>query len=336
MGSPRPPKIVISMLNWNQAEVTLRCLETVRRINYPNLQTVVVDNASRDGSAEKIQAAFPEVTVVRNSYNAGCAGGRNIAINYFLKQTDGDYFFSVDNDFLFNDPEILNELVRVAEKDPKIGVVGPYVYFYREPEKLYAAGGGYFNSLRGEFFDIGRGEESEEKYRHERIVDSVPGGMSFAKREVCERVPDIDERYLIYFEDPDWCFRVRKAGYKLTTAPKARVWHDVSSSLGFGSPTFYYYRSRNRLLFMWKNVSKAAFFAFLPYFIWDFSYGTLWTLYRANQKEQFRAAVLGAFDFLRQRFGVREFSKEFLSRPLCVTALMRLKARLFGPEKKDK
>ncbi len=296
------PKVMIVMLNWNQLEKTSRCLQSIRKIEYPSIETVVIDNGSTDNSPDRIEADFPEVRLIRNGYNCGCAGGRNIGIRYFLAH-DAEFLFIADNDLVF-DSQVISELVEAAEKDERIGIVGPHSYFYDQPDRLWQAGGGRFNAIKGKLCETGWGERKDApEFQRAKEVDAIPGATEFIRRAVFESVDGIDERFFIYYEDTDFCLRVKKAGFKLITAPRAKVWHDCSSSLGMESPAFYYYRTRNRLLFMRKNFSGAIFALFLLYFMFDFSYSTLLTLYLSKRRREFLASVNGVLDFFKGNFG---------------------------------
>jgi len=298
----RQPYIVILILNHNQKIYTLSCLESLRKIKYANYSVLLVDNDSTDGSVDAVKEDFPEVKIIKSDENLGCAGGRNLGIDYFLNQTDADYLFFLDNDTVV-DVGLLKELTSVVEMDPDIGIVSMKVYYLNQPNKFWFAGGAKINWLKGYFYNSGQDQFDSGQFDNNKKIDSVPGGFTFIKRKVIEKVGKLDERYFIYFEDPDWCLRAKRKGFKIAFAPKAKVWHDASSSLGMESPAFFYYRTRNRLLFMRKNASNFIFFIFCLYFLYDFTYKTLLTLYLSGKPKQLRASVIGVLDFLRGKFG---------------------------------
>jgi len=317
------PQVLILILNHNQKTDTLRCLESLMELNYSNYKILLVDNNSKDGTADKIGKLYPEVILIETKINLGCAGGRNVGIKYFLFQTKADYILFLDNDTEV-DADLLNNLINVAESDNKIGLVAMKVYYFDEPNKFWFAGGAKINWLKGRFYNSGQGEMDYGQFDNGKEIDSIPGGFTFIKREVLEKAGKLDERYFIYYEDPDWCVRVKKTGFKIAFAPGAKVWHKASSSLGMESPAFYYYRTRNRLLFMWKNAPRIKFFLFFFYFLYDFSCHTLLTLYLSRKPKQFRASLIGVMDFLRGRFGERAFTEDLLKRPLCRTLTLKL------------
>ena len=136
---PGEPRVAAVVLNYNGKDLTLETLASLRRTTYPACELVAVDNASTDGSAEAIAEAFPDVTQVRVEVNQGPAGGMNAGLRYVLEQ-GFDYALLLNNDIEV-DPEMVSELVRVAETDPSIGVVGPKAYYFWDRERIWSAGG---------------------------------------------------------------------------------------------------------------------------------------------------------------------------------------------------
>jgi GT2 family glycosyltransferase len=107
-------RVVVGILNWNQQEDTRRCLASLAKVTYPELEIVVVDNGSMDDSVQAIRKHYPYVKILENSINRGCAGGRNDLLEYFLK-TDAPYLMFLDNDAIV-EPDCFVHLVE--EIDP--------------------------------------------------------------------------------------------------------------------------------------------------------------------------------------------------------------------------
>ena len=136
------PKVFIIVLNWNNWSDTIGCLESLNKANYPNFEIVVVDN----GSKEKMKIPVlqpgrysPKIKVFYNKKNLGFSGGNNIGINYALNQ-GADYALLLNNDTIV-DNNFLNELIEAAEKDEKIGILGPKIYYHKDPQMIWSAGG---------------------------------------------------------------------------------------------------------------------------------------------------------------------------------------------------
>ncbi|MFC1709535.1 glycosyltransferase family 2 protein, partial [Candidatus Omnitrophota bacterium] len=132
------PKVSIIILNWNGLSDTIECLESVRKINYSCYDVIVVDNGSTDGSQEEIKKSFTEATLLENKENLGYAEGNNIGIRYALNNK-AEYICILNNDVAV-DSNFLMNLVQVANKDNSIGILGPTVLEYDDPEIIYSKG----------------------------------------------------------------------------------------------------------------------------------------------------------------------------------------------------
>src|SRR5262249_4616411 len=126
-------------LNWNQPEHTLACLRSLAELDYPEVAVTVVDNGSTDGSPALIRARFPDVTLIENGRNLGFAAGNNVAIGPAVR-AGSDYVMLLNNDTEVA-PDMLRALIAVAERDPAIGIVGPKILYYDQPDLIWSAGG---------------------------------------------------------------------------------------------------------------------------------------------------------------------------------------------------
>src|SRR5690349_12247575 len=137
------PKVTIIILNWNQPHYTLACLKSLQKISYPDFKVIVLDNGSVDDSLAQIEALLSqlnfEVELIANGVNLGFAEGNNIGIRQALKQ-EADYVLLLNNDTEVA-PGFLEPLVEFAERKPEAGIVGPKIYYYDEPQRIWSAGG---------------------------------------------------------------------------------------------------------------------------------------------------------------------------------------------------
>src|ERR1041385_1636497 len=133
------PRVSIVILNWNSDQVTLDCLLSLQKIDYPNFEMVVVDNGSVDGSPAKLLEKVPEIRLIQNPTNLGFAGGCNVGMRDALHRGT-DYILLLNNDTIVA-PDFLSQLVRIAESDEKIGAASPKVLFFDHPDRLNYAGG---------------------------------------------------------------------------------------------------------------------------------------------------------------------------------------------------
>jgi len=260
------PQVYVIVLNWNRPGDTLECLNSLTRQTYSNYRSIVVDNGSTDDSVATIQAAFTDMTVVANPQNLGFAEGNNIGIQRALSAGVA-YVLLLNNDTVV-DSALIEQLVRVAELDGRIGAVGAKILYYADPHRLWSAGGviNYtetISRLRG-YRQIDRGQ-----FEQGAEVDYVSGCAMLLRRQALQAVGLLDPLFSpAYFEDADWCMRARRGGYRIVYAPAAKVWHKVSMS-GGGE---YNLRERyligyNSVQFMKRYASLANWFKYVIYAI---------------------------------------------------------------------
>jgi GT2 family glycosyltransferase len=246
------PKVFVVVLNWRRAADTIRCVESVLRTSYQPVEIVVVDNASGDGSVARLTEAFPKIAVIENSENLGYAGGNNAGIRYALDR-GADYVLLLNNDAVV-DRNLVRDLLAAAEGDRRIGIVGPKIYDYDVPTRIWFAGA-VIDWETGESPHIGLGEIDRGQYDDVVEVDRLTGCAMLVSRSVLDRVGLFDPDYFLYYEDVDLCVRAARAGYKSVCVRSAKVWHKESSSTGarHGSDLHTYYHTRNRLIFLRKH-----------------------------------------------------------------------------------
>jgi GT2 family glycosyltransferase len=244
------PSVCIITLNWNRCRDTLAFLESCRQLTYLRHTLVVVDNASSDGSVAAIAAQFPQVTQLVNPQNLGFAAGMNVGLRYTLAQ-GADYLFVANNDTL-PAPDMLTQLLATA-RTHAADIVSPAIYYADSPQRPWSLGG-WRNPLTLEVAKaraLRRANGAPTPF----AVDFVPACGLLIRRECLERVGLFDERFFMYYEDMDFCLRVRRAGCRIMVAPGARMWHKVAvSSGGSDSPGERYHMARASVQFFRKHV----------------------------------------------------------------------------------
>jgi GT2 family glycosyltransferase len=223
------PLVYIIVLTWNGRTDTLECLRSLQRLRYSNARTLIVDNASTDGTPEAIRREFPGVEVAANRSNLRFAGGNNIGIKRAI-EAGADYILLLNNDTTV-DPDFLPYLVHAVEGNENAGMAGPKILYYSDPHRLWFAGG-KIEWWKGWVSHVGIREIDRGQYDEMREVDYLTGCCLLVRREIIEKIGMLDESYYIYGEDADWCIRATRAGYKLLYVPSARIWHKVSVSTG--------------------------------------------------------------------------------------------------------
>jgi GT2 family glycosyltransferase len=242
------PRVLIIVLNWNGRDVTLDCLASLGRLDYPAYEVVVVDNGSNDGSVALIRAAYPHLTLIETGDNLGYVGGNNVGLAH-AQTTGAAYALLLNNDTEVA-PDFLNLLVEAAEEDLAIGIVGPTVYYFDTPGIIWSAGGG-IDWSQGKTWMIGLNEADRGQFgKTPRPVDFVTGCALLVKMSLVEQVGSLDPRFFAYYEETEWCVRAARAGFKILHVPSSHVWHKIHPAAQETSPTVHYYMTRNRLLFL--------------------------------------------------------------------------------------
>jgi GT2 family glycosyltransferase len=247
-------RVYIVLLNWNNWKFTTECLASLQYLDYDDWTVIVVDNGSIDDSLQRIRERFPEVEIMELEKNLGFTGGNNRGIRAALER-GADYVWILNNDTIV-DPKALRAMVEKAETDPKIGAVGSAIYYSEEPRRLQAWGGGYIN------FWLGRGGHFINPVNDERL-DFVTGASLLVRRAVLESIGLLDEGFFIYWEDTDYCFRLRKAGWRLAVAGNSKIWHKETATMGKKSERLDTQFNRSAVRFFHKHAPVPFFSAWV-------------------------------------------------------------------------
>ncbi len=246
-----PPSVTFVVVNWNQRQLTLDCLASLREQRYPNFNVVLVDNGSEDGSVAAARATFPEVIIKENGDNLGIAAANNVGIRYAL-ENQADFVFLLNNDTVVAS-DMLEHLVGVAQSDPTIASTGPTMLYFAAPETIWCAGN-RINWLTSKPRALYAGKTLDSVTGSKPVsVDFIASCAVCIKADVFRDVGMMDERYFIYFDETDWFLRASAKGWRHIYVPEARMWHKVSATMGTVSPAADYYMWRNALLFVSKN-----------------------------------------------------------------------------------
>lgn len=302
-------KVAIIALNWNGRDDTLACLDSLSQLNYPDYEIIVVDNGSSDDSVAAVHAAYPQVTLIETGDNLGFVGGNNAGLER-ARAIKADYALLLNNDTEV-EPNFLRLLVEAAESDPKVGMVGPMIYYFDRPQVIWSAGGA-IDWDKGATHMMGLDEIDSGQFGDSyRPVDFVTGCALLIKMPLVEQVGMLDPRFFAYYEETEWCARVSRTGFKILHVPQAKIWHKISPAAREASPQVHYYMTRNRLLFL--KLSQVGLMPWLKTLLFDYGRTLLsWTLkprwrHKAPQRQAMLQAIL---DFGRGRFGRVEVAKK--------------------------
>ena len=297
------PLVAIVVLNWNRWEETLACLASLDRLEYERRFVVVVDNASSDGSAERIRAARADVELLESGGNLGYAGGNNVGIRHALER-GADAVWLLNNDTEV-DPGALGALVG-AIPSQDWGILASCLL---DPsgEILGSAGveaGGTTAPVICDGCEPGF-----------HPADAVMGASLLVRREVFERIGVLEERYFHYFEERDFVERARRRGFALGLACGSIVRHEEGGTLGVRSPQATYYFVRNNIFYERTFCGRRPLQVLASGSIAVRRHLALRHALRSRDFRGVVATVLAIGDALRNRTGFRDLGRR-LGAPL--------------------
>jgi GT2 family glycosyltransferase len=257
------PLVSIITLNWNTTAVTCEFLTSIQEQNtYKNIEVIVVDNASDQDPSSAIQSIVPSAKIIRNKKNVGFSAGNNIGI----KAAGGEYLFIVNNDTEFT-PQLIESLLNVFQNNPDAGIVCPKFHYYFNKGVIEYAGYRPVNIFTGRNGMIGNGENDTGQYDRLSKTNYAHGGAMMVSRTAIENVGLLPELFFLYYEELDWSVKFKKKGYSIYFQPEALIYHKESMSTGKTNPLKTFYLTRNRILFMRRNMPAHGFSVFVIYFI---------------------------------------------------------------------
>lgn len=297
-------KIIIILLNWNGKKDTLECLASLEKVTYRNFQTIVVDNGSTDDSVLAIRSAYPLIPILETKANLGFAGGNNVGIEWALRK-HAQWILLLNNDTTVA-PDFLHEFLAAAKEQPKAKILGAKIFRYNDPTRIDHLGG-FWNPDKAEFESSASGD-IDHPYFDMAPADYVCGAALFMHRSVPETIGLLESKFFLLWEETDFCYRARRANFEVWTAPRAKIWHKVSSSFTGGKPHMHYFWWRSRLLWIERNCDPGERRVLYKKFIWpallkSLRHYILKALLRNPKAKQNKAALAGAIDYFRQKFG---------------------------------
>jgi FkbM family methyltransferase len=269
--------VAIIILNWQEWEETIQCLNSIIRINYKNYSLVIVDNGSRDDSCAMLEnwvsanqvpynsehnAFSKHIALIKNPTNLGYAGGNNVGIKFALNELNPGAIWILNNDTTVE----LNSLNHMLNKlSDGYDVVGSQILFMGNPEIIWCECGGYYSrwSMKGQNISLGQKRINyANSESHECIIeaklDYIAGASILFASESLRKVGLLCEEYFLYFEELDWFKRAEKYSIRIGYASKSIVYHSVGLStdkFAQNSDRFYAFKKlqfRNILIFAFK------------------------------------------------------------------------------------
>jgi GT2 family glycosyltransferase len=255
------PRVSVILLNMNQPELTVACVNSLQQCTYPNLEIILVDQASKDNSLEIFDNQIKDITLIASKTNLGFTGGNNLG----MREATGDYFFLLNNDTEV-EPGFLEPLVDALEKNRNAGAASPLIRFFQNPMKIqYAGGPERIDLLNGRNSWRGWMSDYPSAFNKVETTTAAHGAAFIIKRSVAEHVGLLDDHFFIYFEELDWSLRIRKAGYDILFVPASEILHKESMTMPKEHPFRVKMMMRNRILLSRKHLNSFQFVLSLLY-----------------------------------------------------------------------
>jgi len=239
-----------------------------------------------------------KLILIKNDYDSGFSVGNNIGINFAQEHLNIEYIMLLSNDIIIAE-DSLDKLITFASSDQKIGIVGPRVLYYDNPERTAYLGRkvNLYTATTSDIYD------EKESYSSTVEVDYVVGCGLLIKKSVIESIGTLNPNYFLYYEDVDWCTRARKNGYNIYSIPESKIWHKISSEES-DSLTRYYYGSRNSFLFLKNNWSMALLLLFPVAILNNLLYS--FTLILKGKRKAAITVLKSIYDGVKGNYGYKE------------------------------
>lgn len=254
------PLVSIITVNYNHSDTTLDLLESLYNISYQNKEVIVVDNASPDDNPKIIKEKYPSVILIESVVNYGFAGGNNLGI----MRARGDYVLLLNNDVIVPS-DFLEPLIKKIHDQPDLGAVSPKILYYHSPDTIQYAGFTAIDNKTVRNITIGKGEKDEGQYDEDRETAYAHGAAMMVPMNVIKHVGMMSYEFFLYYEEADWCNRIKNAGYSIAYVHNSKVYHKESVTTGRLSDLKTYYLTRNRLVYMRRNIHGSDFYISLLY-----------------------------------------------------------------------
>lgn len=228
----------VTIVSWNTQDLLEQCLKSIyQNVKHINFEVFVVDNDSRDKSVEMVQERFPQVRLLQNKTNLGFSRAANLGLGRSIAR----YLMILNSDTIVL-PDSFEKIVSFMDAYPDVGAVGCKLlnpdgslqrsYFSRFPtlwtifsQYFYLSQHFYLRHLFPKNWTLGKDPLYEQDYPEPVEVEHLNGSCIAIRDETVKQVGFLDEDYFLIFEEADWCYRIRKAGWKIYYFPKASIIH---------------------------------------------------------------------------------------------------------------
>lgn len=250
--------------NYNGAEFIKECIDSLKLQEYKDFEIIVVDNGSKDDSAELVEREYPGIRLKRLDQNYGFSR----AVNEGLRMSEAPFVILLNSDTRV-EAGFVGALVSAIKSDESVFSVASKMIQMKRPDKLDGAGDLY--SAFGWAYARGKGRSSEG-YTKTAKVFSACGGAAIYRRSILDEIGWFDEFHFAYLEDTDIGYRARIMGYKNIYCPEAKVYHVGSGATGSRYNDFKIRISaRNNMYVIMKNMPVLQIVVNLPFLLLGFT-----------------------------------------------------------------
>jgi GT2 family glycosyltransferase len=280
------PKVSIIIVHLKNVPNLVDCLVSLNEINYPNFEIIIVHNGEISTEfKDQLDSVNKNIKkIINTESNLGFARANNIGIKEAII-SEVDYILLLNDDTVVA-PDFLNSLVDVAEKNSDIAILGPKIYCFDHPERIWFAGA----KFKRETCQVLNqpADEIEVSATDQKALNSdyITGCSLLIKRSTLDQIGLLDERFFLYWEDVDWGLRVKKAQLNNAVVPNSRIWHKGSvSSGGPNSALKVYHKTRSHLLFHKLHIPGTKVRLIMKY-----GRDIAWLLFKASDQKRFHKA----------------------------------------------
>ena len=267
----------VLILNCNGKNLLERCLDSMKKTDYPDFKTFVIDNGSTDGSVELVKSRYPWVELIEIGRNVGVAAAYNQAIPRMNSE-----FIAILNNDVEVDKNWLKNLMSVISEDKNVAAVTCKIKFINNKRRINSTGGSC--DIYGVGWNRGNGQIDNGQYNNFDEPFYSTGSAMIIKKSLWEKAGKFDERYFLYGEDLDWSWRARLLGYKIKYVPTSTVYHVWQASHRI--VPIIYLLERNWLCTILKNYSLKTLLLLLPKYLVLKTLKAFWLLLRGKRNEK--------------------------------------------------
>ena len=252
--------VSVIVVNFNRKNLLRECLASLRLQRRHDVEWIVVDNGSADGSSAMVAHEFPEAKLLQLSHNLGFCAGNNVGIAL----ASGTFIALLNNDAVA-EPQWLDALLAEVEANPEVGMVASKILVASRPGVIDKIGHGIY--WDGQNRGRGSGETDSGQYDHDREILWPDGCAALYRKSMLDQIGGFDEDFFAYADDAELGLRARSAGWRARYAPAAVVHHQRGATLGKWNPARIHLIERNRIWLalihfpLWLLLLNPFFFA---------------------------------------------------------------------------